>query len=133
MWTTWFTNSVLDTAITSVAGNLQVALSTTEPEIDDTAATGVYNVTDPSGGAYARQALNTTAWAASTDRIKETNAAITFPAATADWGTVTHIVVYRVSDGKCVFVGALDEELEVLAGGDNLVIPAGLITLALPL
>ena len=133
MWTTWFTDSVLDNAISAVAGNLQVALSTTEPEIDDTVASGVSGVTEPSGGSYARQTLNTTAWDASADRIKETNAAITFPVATADWGTVTHIVVYRVSDGKCVFVGALDEELEVLSGGDNLVIPAGLITLALPL
>lgn len=133
MLTTWFVNAVLDNAVSSVAGACQVALSTTEPSIDDTAASGVSGVSEPSGGSYARQALAVASWAACADRIKATNAAITFPVATADWGTITHIVVYRTSDGKAVFVGALDEELEVLSGGDNLVIPAGSIALALPL
>lgn len=127
---TYHTNAALD-AIVTTAGTITIALSTTEPIADDTNPAGVSNVTEPSGGDYARVSLPTSGWGAASDRIKATIADVAFPNPTADWGTISHIVAY--SGSRCVFVGPLDDEIEVLASGNSVTIPAGTISLSLPL
>ena len=54
--------------------------------------------TEVSGGAYARQAV---AWTIASGGIAQASntSAITFPAATTDWGTVTHAGVYDSASG----------------------------------
>lgn len=54
--------------------------------------------TEVSGGAYARQSV---AWTVTSGGIAQASntAALTFPAATTDWGTVTHAGVYDAASG----------------------------------
>lgn len=77
--------------------------------------------TEVSGGAYARvavtasltnfagtQAAASTAASSGTSGTTSNNAAITFPAPTANWGTVTHIGIFDASTaGNLLFWGAL--------------------------
>src|SRR5688572_15936538 len=53
--------------------------------------------TEVSGGSYARQALQPTTAAAS--GAADNSADVTFPAASADWGTVTHVGIFDASSG----------------------------------
>lgn len=77
--------------------------------------------TEVSGGSYARVAVarSLTAWSGTqgagttvastgTGGRSSNNAAITFPAATASWGTVTHIGLFDASTGGTLwYYGAL--------------------------
>ena len=47
-------------------------------------------VTEVSGGAYARQSVTFTV----SGNTASNNAAVEYPTATADWGTITHVGVY---------------------------------------
>lgn len=68
--------------------------------------------TEVTGGSYARVAVNPldANWtaASSTDGVTTNAAAITFPAPTANWGTVTHFGIFdATSAGNLLFHGAL--------------------------
>ena len=87
----------------SAPATLYVALSTTTP-------TDSGNVTEPTSGAYARVAVtnNTTNWPNASSGSKSNGVAITFPQATALWGTLTHFVIYdAASNGNMIGFGAL--------------------------
>lgn len=74
-------------------GTVYLALYTSNP-------TGADTGTEVSGGAYARQAI--TFGVPALDTGKETiknSAAVQFPVATADWGTVTHIGIRTAATG----------------------------------
>ena len=89
-----------------------------------------------SGGSYARQGVATGAgsgWSApasegagdSDGYYTENSADITFPTATADWGTVTHVGLWdAVSGGNLLFRGQLTTSKNVL-NGDTFKFPAG--------
>ena len=71
---------------------------------------------DPGGGtevsvggtAYARQAMTQGWTVAGTATRAGNSAAVTFPVATASWGTVTHMAIFdNVSGGNMLFHGAL--------------------------
>lgn len=86
-----------------------------------------------SGGAYARKTVscNTTEWTAPSNhtagrKIQNANAQ-SYPTATADWGVVTHGIVYNGSNGW--YYGALAVVRKVLTG-DQFSIPANGLTLA---
>ena len=74
-----------------------VGLLTAAPT-DSTAGTEV------SGGSYARQGISWTVTGSGT-ALAASNAAITMPAATTDWGTVTHAGIYDADTGGnlCAF------------------------------
>ena len=72
-------------------GTWYVGLQTAAPS-DSAAGTEV------SGGAYARQSVAWTIGTGGTAQASNT-AALTFPAATTDWGTVTHAGVYDAASG----------------------------------
>lgn len=57
--------------------------------------------TEVSGGSYARVAItnNATNWPAATNGLKSNGATITFPTATADWGTVVTVGIFDASSG----------------------------------
>jgi hypothetical protein len=97
-----------------------IGLSTTAPNPDGT------NVTEPSVGGYARIDLDdrgdtyfplnptfsTPYYVIANDLLD-----IVFPICTADWGTVTHFVVYdAASAGNLLFYGALDSSKSVVNG-----------------
>jgi hypothetical protein len=88
------------------AGTVYVGLSTTTVNDDGT------GITEPSGGAYARVAVtnNVTNFPASSGSpsTKSNGTAITFPQASASWGTITHFFISDASSGGNILAsGAL--------------------------
>ena len=107
------------------APTIYVGLSSTTPAEDGT------NVTEPSGGAYARVSTAAGDWNTATladpSLIDNANA-ITFPTATADWvsgADLTHAVLYdAASAGNFLGFGALGTAKPV-TNGDTAEIAAG--------
>jgi hypothetical protein len=85
-----------------------------------------------SGGSYARQAV--TFGAASTSggtTSSATNATVTFPTATADWGSITHVAIMDAStSGNVLFFGAVTTSNSI-SSGDTFQITSGNLTVAL--
>jgi len=89
---------------------IAIALLTAAPTDASTGAT----ITEVSGGSYARQTLNPldANWTAmsSTDGNTDNASAITFPTATGNWGTVTHVAILdsaTAGAGNVLFWAAL--------------------------
>lgn len=106
---------------------LYAAASTTTPNADGT------GVTEPVGASYARVAVtnNTTNFpnAAGSPGSKTNGTAITFPAASGSWGTITHIAFYDASSGgNPVGFGALGTS-KAVASADTLNIAIGALTI----
>ena len=86
--------------------------------------------TEVSGGAYARVQrdpldANWTA-ASATDGLTDNAADITFPAPTANWGTVSHTALHDASTaGNMLFYGALDQSKTVNNGDAAPKFPTG--------
>ncbi len=100
-------NKVLDLILGAVAytpeTNVKIALFNVTPALDGTGGTEV------SGSGYAEitKANNLTNFPAATGRTKSNGAAITFPAATASWGTVVAVVVFANDGTTMLLVGEL--------------------------
>ncbi|PLR72329.1 phage tail fiber protein [Bacillus sp. UMB0728] len=112
-------NKLLDHVLKGTAytppSTLYVALFTTDPT---DAGTG----TEVSGGGYTRR---TATFNTATNGSISTNADITFPVATANWGTVTHTAIFdAATGGNLLFHGALtasktiniDDQLKISSG-----------------
>ena len=70
--------------------------------------------TEVSGGSYARQAV--TFDAAASGQTQNT-ALVTFPTATANWGTITHMAIYdAVSGGNMLYHGELANSKTINTG-----------------
>ena len=81
-----------------------------------------------SGGSYARQ---TVAFAAASNGTSATNATVTFPAATANWGTVTHVAVMdAATSGNVLFWGAVTTA-KTIETGDTFQVTSGNLTVSL--
>lgn len=96
---------------TAPAG-IYVALFTTDPGY---AGAG----TEVSGGSYARVSHGggSSKWVKNGDRNYENNGAVTFPAATGSWGTVTHFGLFDASSaGNYLGGGALTTAKAVTSG-----------------
>jgi len=75
-----------------------------------------------SGGSYARQLAGLSA---SADGVSANAADITFPTATASWGTVTHVALMdTVTAGNVVMHSILDAS-KTVGSGDTFKINAG--------
>lgn len=75
--------------------------------------------TEVTGGSYARAAVaNTNAvWGSATAGVKVTVVDVSFPTATANWGTVSHAALFdAASGGVCHDYGALDAATAVNSG-----------------
>lgn len=99
-------NALLDYIFNSGSfkATLYFGLSTADP-LDDGSG-----LAEPSGGAYARVAVtaNATNFPAASGGSIANGTAITFPTATAGWGTVTHVAVFdAASGGNLIVHGAL--------------------------
>ena len=92
-----------------------VGLFTSDPT--DTGAAG----TEVSGGSYARTAVT---FSVTGDTASNT-AAVEFPAATATWGSVTHIGIHDASTGGNMLVHAALSTAQTIARGDVFRIPTG--------
>jgi hypothetical protein len=81
-----------------------------------------------SGGSYDRQAG---AFSAASGGSASTSATITFPAATANWGTITHVAVLDAStSGNVLFWGAVTTS-KTIETGDTFQITSGNLTISL--
>lgn len=93
--------------------NIYVALFTAAP---NDAGGG----TEVSGGSYARQAIVTGAssgWDAESGGATANTATLTFPTATANWGTITHVGLFDASTaGNLLFHGALAASQTINSG-----------------
>lgn len=83
--------------------------------------------TEVSGGSYARQSV---AFTVSTSTASN-SATITFPTASASWGTITHVAVYDAStSGNQLFHGAVTTS-KTIDNGDTFQVTAGNLTITL--
>lgn len=96
-----------------------------------TDATGIaadQPTTEVSGGAYARTAAT---FGASTTGTTSNSVDITFPVATAGWGTVNYVGVFdAATGGNLLFWGALTAS-KTIANGDTFKITTGSLTVSL--
>lgn len=108
---------------------LYMALSTTTPGSDGS------NVTEPSGGSYARVQVTSGLWAASASREKALTNSIEFAEATGSWGTVTHLVLFdhatNTASSNVRAWGALTTSKAVVSG-EIFRAPAGSFKLSMP-
>lgn len=72
--------------------NYYIGLSTSAPNVSGG------NVTEPTGGNYARVQLSSLA-TSGTAGVVTNNAAVSFPESSAAWGTMTHFVIFDASTG----------------------------------
>ena len=108
------------TTFTSPA-TVYVSLHTADPTDDGSG-------TEVSGGSYARQSAG---FAAPSNGASATNADITFPQATGNWGTVTHIGIWDAStSGNLYYHTALDAS-KAIDTGDIFKIASGSLTVTL--
>lgn len=118
-------NKVLDhvlrnTSYTSPT-TVYVGLFTTDP-------TDAGSGTEVSGGSYARQTLSVTT---ASGGIVTSSADVTFPQATASWGTVTHLgLLDAITSGNLLMHTALTTSKSI-DNGDILKISSGNLTVTL--
>ncbi len=91
-----------------------LALFTTDPGDGDSG-------TEVSGGGYARQSATFTV----TNDTASNSAAIEFPTATANYGTVSHVGVYTASTGGTLIAHAALSSAKSIETGDVFRVPAG--------
>jgi hypothetical protein len=128
---TYLANKALDRLLSAAAytpdATLYVALFTVLPTAAGTGGTEV------TGGSYARGAVtnDATNFPAASGGAKSNGTVITFPAATADWGTIVGFGIYDASTvGNLLYFSALTTAREVL-NLDTFKFPAGSLTFTL--
>jgi hypothetical protein len=83
--------------------------------------------TEVSGGSYARQSIAFTV----TDDTATNSATVTFPAASANWGTVSHVGIYDAStSGNLLFHGAVTVS-KTIESGDTFQVSSGNLSITL--
>ncbi len=118
---TYAVNKLVDHSLKNTAftqpSNIYVALSTADP-LDSGSG-----LAEPSGGSYAREAINN--WDTSASRATENTDTISFTEATASWGTITHFALMdAVTSGNLLAHGALSAS-QTIGSGDNASFQAG--------
>jgi len=78
--------------------------------------------TEVSGGSYARQAVTLSA---ASGGASENSADITFPQATADWGTITHVALMDAETGGNMLMHTAIDASKTVNNGDTFKINAG--------
>ena len=106
----------------SAPSTVYVSLHTGSPVDDDSGANEV------SGGGYARQSA---AFGTISNGSVSTNATITYPVATGNYGTVSHIGIYDASSsGNLLFHGAVTTS-KTIETGDQFQISSGNLTVTM--
>jgi len=121
----YYENKILDHMLRAQAftppATVYVALYTTAP-------TDAGGGTEVSGGSYARQAVT---FSAASDGSITNSADITFPQATADWGTIVAVGLFDASTaGNLLWYGNLTTS-KTVNSGDIFKISAGNLTVSL--
>jgi hypothetical protein len=118
-FTDFMENKIIDHMLRNQAytppSTLYVALFTSATADDGTG-------TEVSGGAYARQAVTLDA---AEEGASENSADITFPTATEDWGTVTHLALMDALTGGNMLMHSPLDASKTVNEGDTFKINAG--------
>lgn len=102
-----FTTSYANDILKTLFSGAYLALSTTEPAADGG------NVTEPAAAnGYARADASKSSFSTANRTVKNT-AYVYYPEATASWGTITHLCIYK--SGTLVYFGKLNEPVSVPA------------------
>ena len=121
---------------TSAPGTVYLALFTGSADSAGQAAATVTNLEEgvltdevsTAGTAYARQSV---AFGTISNGTVATSGTVTFPTATADFGTVSHVAVMDAStSGNVIFYGDLTSA-KLIESGDTFQITAGSLTITL--
>jgi len=117
---------VFGNAAYSTPATLHVALFTAAPS--DTGGG-----TEVSGGSYARVAVtnNATNFPAASGGAKANGTAVTFPTATASWGTVVAFGIFDASSGGNLLAWATLTTNKTIGSGDTASFPVGDIDVTL--
>src|SRR5210317_345692 len=114
-------NATLRATTYTSPASVYVSLYTTDPTDADTG-------TEVSGGSYARTAVT---MGAPSNGVSTNSADVTFPTATASWGTVTHIGIHDASTaGNLLFHTPLDTS-KTIDSGDIFKIASGNLSVTL--
>jgi hypothetical protein len=114
-------NAVLRNTTYTSPATVYVSLYTTDPTDADTG-------TEVSGGSYARTAVT---MGAPSNGVSTNSADVTFPTATASWGTVTHIGIHdALTSGNLLFHTPLDTS-KTIDSGDIFKITTGNLSVTL--
>ena len=114
-------NAVLRNTTYTSPATVYVSLYTSDPTDADTG-------TEVSGGSYARTAVT---MGAPSNGVTTNSADVTFPTATASWGTVTHIGIHDASTaGNLLFHTPLDTS-KTIDSGDIFKITTGNLSVTL--
>ena len=114
-------NAVLRNTTYTSPATVYVSLYTSDPTDADTG-------TEVSGGSYARTAVT---FGAPSNGVSTNSADVTFPTATASWGTVTHIGIHDASTaGNLLFHTPLDTS-KTIDSGDIFKITSGNLSVTL--
>jgi len=119
-----FEDAILDHALGTSAytfpSQCYLALYTSNPT--ETGAAG----TEVSGGSYARQPID---FYAASGGTTSNNGDVTFPQATASWGTVSHFGIFDALAGTMIYYGALTTARSI-ATDDILIVEDGALTVS---
>lgn len=114
-------NAVLRNTSYTSPSTVYVGLHTADP-------TDAGSGTEVSGGSYARTSVT---FGSPSNGVSTNSAAVEFPQATADWGTVSHIGIWDASStGNLLFHTALDTS-KAIATGDIFKIASGNLSVTL--
>ena len=118
-------NKLLDHVLRNVSytspTTVYVGLYTSDPADDNSG-------TEVSGGSYARQILSVTT---ATAGVVTSSADVTFPQATGNWGTITHIgLLDALTSGNLLMHTPLTTS-KLIETGDILKVPTGNLTASL--
>jgi len=119
-FSTYLENKIIDHMLRNQSytppTTVYVALFTADNGLEGGVITG-----EVSGGSYARQALTLTA---ASDGESSNSSDITFPQATADWGTITHVALMDASTGGNVLMYSALDASKTVNNGDTFKINA---------
>jgi len=114
-------NHFLRKTPTSSPSAVYLALYTSDPTDADTG-------TEVSGGSYERQAIT---FSAPSNGSTSNSSTITFPTATGNWGTLTHVGIRDDSSGgNLLFYGPLATS-KTITTGDQFIVNSGNLTVTI--
>lgn len=113
-----------------LTGDVAYSIPTTFVGLFTAAPTDAGGGTEVSGGSYARVAL-ASKWSAASGTTKATNATVTFPAASASWGVVTHFGIFDASSAGNLLGWAALTASKTVDSGDTLSFASTALTVTL--
>ena len=120
-FSTYLENKIIDHMLRNQSftppATVYVALFTADNGLEGGTITG-----EVSGGSYARQSVTLSA---ASDGESSNSADITFPTATADWGTVTHVALMDAATAGNVLMHSALDASKTVNNGDTFKINSG--------